>query len=143
MIYTDGQAIYGANETYLENGWSLPQNEQDNVRKAMEFKSRLGEKLPGNDDDILLVYSNTRETLDTIGYSSVGITIDKNTSVHFFPPFDNYQSEDTVVVTESAIGSMSGSLTYKNSKAIPDVTHTDLLNDCETICEIKKFLNPQ
>jgi hypothetical protein len=39
---------------------------------------KVFEKLPGNDDDILVIYSNTLETLDTIGYSSTGITIDAN-----------------------------------------------------------------
>ncbi len=46
---SDGQPVHGANETYLENGRSLPQDMQDNVRKAMKFKERL-DKLNGNDD---------------------------------------------------------------------------------------------
>jgi hypothetical protein len=41
MIYSDGQPILGTNETYLKNEWSLPQNEQDKVRKAMKFKKVL------------------------------------------------------------------------------------------------------
>lgn len=141
MIHSDGQPIHGTKETYLENEWSLPQNEQDKVRKAMEFKKSLGEKLPGNDDDILVIYSNTLETLDTIGYSSIGITIDANyPTYHFSPPIDYNQCGDTVVVTNSAMGSMSGSPTYKNSKSIPNVTHTGLPNNDETIEKIKKFL---
>jgi pimeloyl-ACP methyl ester carboxylesterase len=140
MIYSDGQPILGTNETYLKNGWSLPQNEQDKVIKAMEFKKSLGKKLPGNDDDTLVIYSDTLETLDTIGYSSAGITIDMNTSFHFSPPIDYDQRGDTLVVTNSAMGSMSGSPTYKNSKSIPKITHTALPNNNETIAEIKKFL---
>jgi pimeloyl-ACP methyl ester carboxylesterase len=141
MIYSDGQPILGTNETYMKNGWRLPQNEQGKVRKAMEFKKSLGEKLPGNEDDILVIYSNTLETLDTIGYSSTGITIHANyPPFHFSPPIDYNQCGDTVVVTDSAMGSMSGSPTYKNSKSIPNVTHTGLPNNNETIGKIKKFL---
>jgi hypothetical protein len=120
MIYGNGQPIHGTNETYLKNEWSLPQSMQPNVSKAMEFKKSLGEKLPENDDDIL---SNTFETLDTIGYSSIGITIDGNTSFHFSPPTDFNQHGDSLVVTKSAMASMSDSFTYKNSKPISN-THT-------------------
>ena len=138
MIYSDGRSIHGTNRTYLEkNGWSLPQDDQDKIKKAMKFKDDLGEKLPGNEDDILVIYSDKLKTFDTIGYSSTGITIDKKT-LHFSPPYK--QNGDTVVVTDSAMGSMSGKPTYKNSKCIPNVTHTDLPNDDETIAEIKKFL---
>ena len=143
LIYSDGQPIHGTNKTYLENEWSLPQDMQDNVRKAMEFKKSLGE-LHGNHDDVLVIYSNTLETLDTIGYSSTGITIDTNTSFHFSPPFDYNQHGDSLVVTHSAKGSMSHShsLKYKH-KSIRNVTHTALPDNDETIQEIKKFLNPQ
>jgi hypothetical protein len=41
MIYSDGQPILGTNETYLENEWSLPQNMQDNVRKASSPLAKL------------------------------------------------------------------------------------------------------
>ena len=85
IIYNDGHPILGTDETYLKNGWSLPQNMQANVKKAMEFKKGLGEKLPGNDDNILVIFANTLETLDTIGYSSVGVAIDGNTLLHFTP----------------------------------------------------------
>jgi hypothetical protein len=64
-----------------------------------------------------------------------------NTSFHFSPPIDYDKRGDTLVVTNSAMGSMSGSLTYKNSKSIPKITHTALPNNNETIAEIKKFLN--
>ena len=142
IIYSDGQPILGTNETYLKNEWSLPENMQDNVKKAMEFKKSLGEKLSGNDDDVLVIFGNTLETLGTIGYSSIGTTIDLNTSFHFSPPFDFNQHGDSIVVTESAMGSMSGSPIYKNSKPIPNIIHTALPNDGSTIEEIRKFLNP-
>lgn len=61
MIYSDGQPIHGTNKTYLENEWSLHQDIQHNVRKAMKFKESLGE-LHGNHDDTLVIYSNTLET---------------------------------------------------------------------------------
>jgi pimeloyl-ACP methyl ester carboxylesterase len=142
IIYRDGQAIFGTNETYLKNEWSLPQNMQDKVREAMEFKKSLGEKLPGNEDDILVIFGNTLETLDTIAYSSTGVTIGENISLHFSPPFDFNQHGDTLVVTESAMGSMSGSPAYKKSRSIPNIIHTALPNDDGAIEEIRKFLNP-
>ena len=46
-----------------------------------------------------------------------------------------------MVVTKSAMGSMSDSSAYKNSKSISNM-HTVLPNDDGTIEEIKKFLNP-
>ncbi|MGA9171264.1 MAG: hypothetical protein WBZ20_14085 [Nitrososphaeraceae archaeon] len=142
MIYSDGQPIHGANKTYLENEWGLHhhQDMQDNVKNAMKFKESLGE-LHGNDDDTLVIYSNTLKTLDTIGYSSTGITIGAE-SFHFFPPFDHDQHGDTIVVTHSAKGSMSGKLTYKH-KPIRNAIHTALPDNAETIQEINKFLNPQ
>jgi hypothetical protein len=140
MIYSDGRPIHGTNKTYLENEWKLPQDMQENVRKAMKFKESLGE-LNGNHDDTLVIYSNTLPTLDTIGHSSTGITIDANT-FHFSPPFDHNQQGDSIVVTLSAKGSMSGKLTYKH-KSIRNVIHTALPDNDETIQEIKEFLNPQ
>ena len=133
-------AIHGTVETYLKNEWSLPQSMQANVSKAMDFKKNLGEKLPEN-DDILVIFANALETLDTIGFSSTGITIDENTSLHFTPPFDFNQHGDTIVVTKSAMASMSDSPIYKNSKSISNF-HTALPNDDGTIDEIRKFLNP-
>ena len=145
MTYSDGQPIHGAKKTYLENEWSLPTEMQHNVTKAMEFKKSLGEKLPGNENDILVIYCNTLETLDTIGYSSAGIAIDANKSFHFSPPFDYNQYGDSIVVTTSAMGSMSSLLkdTYKNSKPIRNVTHTGLPSNDKTIRYIEEFLNPQ
>ena len=58
IIFKDGQPILGSDETYLKNVWSLPQNMQANVKKAMEFKKSLGEKLPGNNEDILVIFAN-------------------------------------------------------------------------------------
>jgi pimeloyl-ACP methyl ester carboxylesterase len=139
IIYSNGHPVLGTNETYLNSEWGLPQNMQDNVGKAMDFKKNLGEKLPEKDDDILVIFAKTLETLDTIGFSSIGVTIDENTSLHFTPPFDFNQHGDTVVVTESAMGSMSDSPVYKNSKSISNF-HTVLPNDDGTIKEIRKFL---
>jgi hypothetical protein len=111
---------------------------QSKVKDAMNFKKRLGNNL-GNNDDILLIYCDTLMTLGTIGYSSAGITVDENTLLHFSPPFGYKQAGDTVVVTDSAIGSMSDT-SYKK-KCIPDVTHTYLPNDAQTLDAIKNFLN--
>ncbi|HZA07549.1 MAG TPA: hypothetical protein VE619_07590 [Nitrososphaeraceae archaeon] len=143
MIYSDGKPIHGTKKTYPENKWGLHQDMQHNARKAMKFKESLGE-LHGNHDDTLVIYCNTLKTLDTIGYSSTGITIDENTSFHFSPPFDYGQQGDSIVVTHSAIGSMSDlhSLKYRH-KSVHNVIHTALPNNDETIQEINEFLNPQ
>ena len=109
--------------------------------KQWNLKRVLAKNYLKTDDDILVIYANTFETLDTIGYSSIGITIDSNTSFHFSPPFDFNQHGDSLVVTKSAMGSMSEQFTYKNSKPISN-PHTVLPNDKDTIEEIKKFLNP-
>ena len=115
---------------------------QHYVRNAMKFKESLGE-LHGNHDDTLVIYSNTLETLDTIGYSSTGITVDAKT-FHFSPPFDYNQHGDSIVVTHSAKGSMSDSHSLKyRHKSIQNVIHTALPNNDETIQEIQEFLNPQ
>jgi hypothetical protein len=47
---------------------------------------------------------------------------------------------DSWVVTKSAMGSMSGRPTYKNSTAVSKSTHLQLPNDPRTIAEIGKFL---
>jgi pimeloyl-ACP methyl ester carboxylesterase len=141
IIYSDGKPIHGTDDTYLNNEWRLPENMQADAHKAMEFKKSLGEKLPEKDDDILIIFANTLETFDTIGYSSTGIIIDENTSLHFSPTFDFNQHGDTIVNTKSAMCSMSDSPAYKNSKSISKM-HTVLPNDDCTIDEIRKFLSP-
>ena len=142
MIYSDGQPIHGVNNTYLENEWGLHhhQDMQHKVKNAMKFKENLGE-LNGNRDETLVIYCNTLKTLDTIGYSSTGITIGGK-SFHFFPPFDNDQHGDTIVVTHSAKGSMSDQPRYRH-KSIRNVIHAALPNNYETLQEIQKFLNLQ
>jgi hypothetical protein len=51
--------------------------------QATEFKRSLGER-HGN-DDVLVIYSGNLNTLDTIGYSSSGITIDAKSLLLGFP----------------------------------------------------------
>jgi hypothetical protein len=59
--------IYGTNDTYLNNEWSLPQNMQANVAKAIDFKKSLGGELPGNEDDIL-IFGEDYTTFDKVNY---------------------------------------------------------------------------
>jgi hypothetical protein len=58
--------IHGTNDTYLNNDWRLPEDIQANVSKAMEFKKSLGKKLPGNEDDILVIFDEDYVTFDKI-----------------------------------------------------------------------------
>ena len=123
--------IKGTNDTYLNNEWSLPKNMQGNVTKAMEFKKNLGEKLPGNQDDILIIFDEDYTTFDKVNYYGVGSEF----------VYDSGQMGDWWVVTKSAMGSMSGKPVYKNSTAISHSNHLELPNDPHTIAEIAKFLN--
>jgi hypothetical protein len=125
------EPIHGTNETYLNNAWSLPQNMQANVRKAMEFKKSLGEELPGNHDDILIIFDEDYTTFDKVNYYGAGSEF-----VH-----DSGQMGDRWVVTKSAMCSMSGTPVYKNSTAISNSNHLELPNDQRTVTEIAKFLN--
>jgi hypothetical protein len=95
--------IYGTNDTYLNNEWSLPQNMQANVTKAIDFKKSLGGELPGNEDDILIIFGEDYTTFDKVNSYGAGIEF-------------VYDSGDSWVVTKSAMGSMSGKPTYKNSR---------------------------
>jgi hypothetical protein len=122
--------IYGAIDTYLSNEWSLPQIMQANATKAMEFKRNLGEKLPGNEDDILIIFDEDYTTFDKVNYYGAGREF----------VYGSGQMGDSWVVTKSAMGSMSGRPTYKNSTAVSKSTHLQLPNDPRTIAEIGKFL---
>jgi hypothetical protein len=121
------------NETYLNNDWSLPEDMQAKVVKAMDFKNRLGGKLL--EDDILVIFAKDLPTVDKISYFSNGVGFTNQF------PFDSGQHGDTLVVTKSAMGSMSGSPAYPKSIPISNI-HTILPDDERTINEIKNFLNP-
>lgn len=122
--------ILGTNDTYLNNEWSLPQNMQGNVTKAMEFKKSLGEKLPGNEDDILVIFDEDYTTFDKVNFYGAQSDF----------VYSSGQMGDTWVVTKSAMGSMSGKPVYNNSTAISNSTHLQLPNDPRTITEIGRFL---
>jgi hypothetical protein len=123
--------IPGTSDTYLNNEWSLPQNMQANVTKAMEFKKSLGENLPGHEDDILVIFDEDYTTFDKVKYYGAGSEF----------VYDSGQMGDHWVVTKSATGSMSGMPACKNSTAISNSNHLELPNDQRTINEIAKFLN--
>jgi pimeloyl-ACP methyl ester carboxylesterase len=125
------EPIFGTNETYLNNEWKFKQDMQANVTKAMEFKKSLGETLPGNDDDILIIFDEDYTTFDKVNYYGAGSEF----------VYDSGQMGDSWVVTKSAMGSMSGSPAYKNSTAISNSNHLELPNDEDTIAEISRFLN--
>jgi hypothetical protein len=58
MVFSDGQPIHGTDNTYLNNQWKFKvEDMRDNVNKAMAFKKGLGEKLPGKEDDILVIFA--------------------------------------------------------------------------------------
>ena len=122
--------IYSTNDTYLNNEWSLPQDMYANVIKAMEFKKSLGEKLPGKDDDILVIFDKDYTTFDKVNYYGVKSEI----------VYDSGQMGNSWVVTKSAMGSMSGEPAYKNSTAISNSNHLELPNDLRTVAEIARFL---
>lgn len=122
--------IYGTDDTYSNNKWSLPQNMQANVKRAMEFKKSLGDKLPGNKDDILIIFDEDYTTFDKVSYYGAGSEF----------VYSSDQMGDSWVVTKSAMGSMTGRPAYKNTTAVSKSTHLQLPNDPRTIAEIGRFL---
>jgi hypothetical protein len=95
----------------------------------MEFKKNLGEKLPGNDEDILIIFDEDYTTFDKVNdYAGIEFV------------YDSGQMGDLWVVTKSAMGSMSGK-PYKNCTAISYSNHLELPNDERTLAEITRFLN--
>jgi triacylglycerol esterase/lipase EstA (alpha/beta hydrolase family) len=141
MIFNNNQPINGVNNTYLNNPWGFKDEDMINkVTKAMEFKKRLGEELPGNDEDILLIYALDRVTFNTIQYFSNDLSNANNNKLLFSNPVDSGEHGDTWVPTKSAMASMSGIPKYKNSKSISDI-HTMISNNINTINEIREFLS--
>ena len=66
-IFNNNQPINGVNNTYFNNPWKFKNEDIINkVSKAMEFKKGLGEELPGNEDDILLIYVADQFTFDSL-----------------------------------------------------------------------------
>ena len=76
---------------------------QTNVKKAIEFKKSLGEKLPGNEDNILIIFDKDYTTFDKVNYYGGGSEF----------VYDSGQMGDYCVVTKSAMGSMSGMPAYR------------------------------
>jgi hypothetical protein len=101
-----------------------------NPQSQWNLKS-LGEKLPGNEDDILIIFDEDYTTFDKVNYYGARSEF----------VYDSGQMGDHWVVTKSAMGSMSGLPAYKNSTAISNSNHLELPNDPRTINEIAKFLN--
>jgi hypothetical protein len=136
MILLNGiLPINGVDKTYLSGGLEFKLQEmRDQVNHAMEFKDKLGERLPGEQDDILVIFNEDNQTLDRVNYS------DKTKKELVLA--SSLKTGDTLVVAKSAMCSMSGRPLYKNSKSISNCTHLTLPNDSRTINEIMEYLNP-
>jgi pimeloyl-ACP methyl ester carboxylesterase len=133
MIFQNGTLpINGVDKTYLSGGLEFKLQEmRDQVNHAMEFKDKLGEKLPGDPDDILVIFNEDNQTLDRVNYSE---TTKKELVLAS-------STGDTLVVTKSGMCSMSGSPLY-NSRSISKSVHLTIPNDQRTINEIMRYLNP-
>ncbi|MGC2574961.1 MAG: hypothetical protein WA364_25900 [Candidatus Nitrosopolaris sp.] len=133
MIFQNGTLpINGVDKTYLSGGLEFKLQEmRDQVNRAMEFKDKLGEKLPGDPDDILVIFNEDNQTLDRVNYSE---TTKKELVLAS-------STGDTLVVTKSGMCSMSGSPLY-NSRSISKCVHLTIPNDQRTINEIMRYLNP-
>jgi pimeloyl-ACP methyl ester carboxylesterase len=139
VLFVDTKPIYSVEETYLNNEWKFGEDSViSKVKDAMKFKKEeLGEKLPGNKEDILIIYGIDEPTDDTIVYqrrffiSGIGTQTTHSETYEFSYPYDSGLGGDTWVPKLSAMGSMSG-IPHTNSKAIRG-THTLLPNDINAI----------
>lgn len=148
LLYADTTPVYGVDNTYFNNDWKF--NEEDAVsmaRHAMKFKKeKLGEKLPGKKENNLVIYGVEEPTHDTIVYQTRFFMFGSDPqqpshiSKHEFShSYDSGQHGDSWVPTLSAMGSMSGTSEYPNSRSI-EGTHTLLPNYVNTLEHIWKFL---
>jgi pimeloyl-ACP methyl ester carboxylesterase len=135
MIFLNGiLPINGVDKTYLSGGLEFKLQEmRDQVNHAMEFKDKLGERLPGEQDDILVIFNEDNQTFDRVYYSA-------KTKDELVLP-SSLKTGDMLVVAKSAMCSMSGTPLY-NSRSISKCDHLRLPNDQRTINEIMKYLNP-
>jgi len=135
MIFLNGiSPIKGVHKTYLSSELEFKLREKRHVTSAMKFKKKLGIRLPGKEDDILVIFDEDLPTFDRVNYS----TKTKNELVLA----SSLKTGDTLVVAKSGMCSMSGRPVYKNSKSISNCDHSTLPNDPRTINEIMKYLNP-
>jgi|SRR5215204_1397997 len=147
LLYADTTAIYGVENTYFNNDWKFSEEYAVSMAmQAMKFKKeKLGEKLPGKKENNLVIYGVEEPTDDTIVYQtryfmSGSDTHPNHISKHQFShPYDSGQQGDSWVPTLGAMGSMSGTSEYPNSKSIQG-THTLLPNYANTLQDIWKFL---
>src|SRR5215216_737218 len=147
LLYADNTPIYGVDNTYLKNDWKFSEESAVSMtRQAMKFKKeKLGEKLPGKKENDLVIYGIEEPTDDTIVYQKrffmfVSDPQTNHISKHEFShPYDSGQNGDSWVPTLSAMGSMSGTSEYPNSRSIQG-THTLLPNYMNTLEHIWKFL---
>jgi Lecithin:cholesterol acyltransferase len=135
MIFLNGiSPINGADKTYLSGGLEFKLQEmRDQVNHAMEFKDKLGERLPGEQDDILVIFNEDNSTFDRVYYSA-------KTKKELVLA-SSLKTGDTLVVAKSAMCSMSGRPLY-NSRSVSRCDHLTLPNDSRTINEIIRYLNP-
>jgi pimeloyl-ACP methyl ester carboxylesterase len=151
LVYADTLPIYGVDNTYLNNDWKFSEeNAVSMTEHAMKFKKeKLGEKLPGNKENNLVIYGIDQPTDDTIVYQTrffmSGSDPQSNITANrkFSQPYDSGQHGDSWVPILSAMGSMSGNTSeYPNSKSIQGI-HTELPNYFTTLEHIWKFLISQ
>ncbi|HEX7053799.1 MAG TPA: hypothetical protein VF211_07685 [Burkholderiales bacterium] len=63
--------IRGMEETYYHNDWRFPPGQAARVRRAIAFKDSLGDTLPGDPSQILVIYSHSDPTQDSVNYDHV------------------------------------------------------------------------
>ena len=122
MIFLNGiLPINGVDKTYLSGGLEFKLQEmRDQVNHAMEFKDKLGERLPGEQDDILVIFNEDNQTLDRVYYSAK--------SKDELVLASSLKTGDTLVVAKSGMCSMSGTPLY-NSRSISKCGHLTIPND--------------
>jgi pimeloyl-ACP methyl ester carboxylesterase len=144
VLTADGKPAFGAEETYLTSDWAFKDNAMRTaVKDAIAFKSEIGNELPR--DDSLLVCGTNQITFDSIHYRTayhVPMTYRPTYVMQrgFSLPYDSGLGGDGYVPRISAMASLSGTPTYKNTVFVPEA-HTSLPNANATAEAISRFLS--
>jgi len=146
ILFVDARPTYDVEETYLSGDWKLYGDfVASKVRDAMKFKKEeLGEKLPGDKEETLIIYGVEEPTYDTVVYqrrffiSDSAGHITHSESHVFSHPYDSGQGGDGWVPKLSAMGSMTATPQTKSNRIRG--THTSLPNDVDAIGAVWAFI---
>jgi len=112
--------ILGTEATYFENPWKFPLEMQSRARKALEFKTRLGRDLPGEEN--LVIYAETLPTYAQVTYQG------------------HLEKPQQLVIGDGTVVGVSVSRAQPASQLKIEVSHTRLPNHPQAHAAIREFL---